>query len=293
MMNFMSIGGMKNYKINLNIMKNKLEKATVIVNTIKSRLGERVIMILLLLVVGFLLYKGQVRKDKFKAELQQEKNLSTALADSINTYSNRNGELVIEKRTLQTDLRRLEDGNFDLTQNQERLVDLVNEKEKENSVLAAAVAEGGILIDSLNSELGELNVIANNSNVTIDDAGSDVNFKNNSDVDFQFDITINNVKSIPSLEPQLNFNSINFPNTQEISFQWEDNRREGFPITFNISNSNRFYKTLNIDSYAIPELNKQDLKRSTFGKVWDFLKGNGKYIAVGGVGYLLGNAIGK
>lgn len=90
-------------------------------------------------------------------------------------------------------------------------------------------------------------------------------------------------------------NSLRFENEQTIKFHWLDDKEEGYPISFSVSNSNQYFMVNNIESYAIPALNKETINPNGWQRFsTNFQKGNNIpfYLGVGaliggGDGYLL------
>jgi hypothetical protein len=85
------------------------------------------------------------------------------------------------------------------------------------------------------------------------------------------------------------FDSFNLPNKQEISFQWGKEPKEGYPVSFSVSNSNKYFKVANIESYAIPEIKKTELKPNFWNKLGTtFTKGGNSIVYIGiGAGIVL------
>jgi hypothetical protein len=88
-----------------------------------------------------------------------------------------------------------------------------------------------------------------------------------------------------------------FPNTQKIDFQWKDNRKEGYPISFSVINTNPYFKVTDIQSYIIPEIIKSELKPNIWQKIGQRSKtlgGKAVIFSVGvGVGFLAYQQIAK
>jgi hypothetical protein len=108
------------------------------------------------------------------------------------------------------------------------------------------------------------------------------------DSTMKYDLIVHNVQPIDLELPKLEFKKFELPNTQFIEFHWKDERKEGYPISFSVTNSNPYYKVYNIDSYAIPELNKVELKPNFWQKLAKFSKSTGGKIAFFGVGVVTG-----
>lgn len=271
---------MKNFKLK------KIDFSKINLNTnLNLNLGKIILfgmIILILLGGGFTLHTKQV--NNLKTDLEMEVKLKNALLDTITTYVNKNNELVAEKLTIQANVKELEKNNANLTIKQKELIKRVKDVEKENEIITAALVESNFIIDSLMHE----------GQTVVDDTKKTITFTDNYDktIDnikykLDYNITIGNVVPFNTGMPTtLSFNSLKFPNEQFIEFHWKDERKDKYPIAFSVTNSNGFYQTTNINSYAIPELIKSEIKPTGWQKFGSFFTENGKkfmYIGIGGV----------
>lgn len=243
-----------------------------------------IIILLFLLAVGikYHLSTDSDHKRKFSAEIK----LREALQDSLRTYKNEKGEWKNNKRTLQAEIEELTSKNVKLNDDQKELIDRLTREKNLKNIFSAALIRAEIRIDSLE------NLIATASDV--DTTNNTVKFDNlyDSSSMFKYSLTVFNVRPVRySITPTLKFNSIVFPNKQYITFQFDVTKRKDYPVSFSISNSNPYYHVLNIESYAIPTIQKDVLKPTGWQKVLRFINNNGKYILVGGTafgaGYLM------
>ena len=212
--------------------------------------------------------------------MSDEVKLSNALVDTVRTYRNQHNELVSEKLTLQTTLERLRDDNLTLTSSQRELLLRIEEMDKKKGIITAALIQTEIRLDSLLNLGGIVDTIAKR-----------VNFYENSDT-LIYHITIRDV--LPAFEdkrPSLMFETFYIPNESFVEFSWNSSRRENYPISFSVTNTNPLFETVNIESYAIPQLKKQEITPSNWQKIKDFLKTNGKYIGAFGIGVAAGGII--
>ena len=200
-----------------------------------------------------------------------------ALEDSVDVYQNKEGEWVAEKKTLQGDISTLEDENVNLTENQTNLLARLKRANKKNDVFAAALAQQEVVIDSL------INTVA-----TIDTVNHTIAFEANTD-SIEYKIKVLNVKPMESLSPILVIQELKIPNEVFVEFHWEDGKTH--PVAVSMTNSNTFFKTNDIDSYAIPELQKDVVKPTGWKKIGNFFKNSGKYIGIFGAGALVGGLI--
>jgi hypothetical protein len=235
-------------------------------------------IVVLILLLGFGISYHFYIVSKNKDQIKQEKNLQHALTDTVRTYRNKENQWVSEKLTLQADTKDLKDKNLTLTNNQIDLMGKVDQINKHNQVISAALIQMGVKIDGL----------ANADPIVQTD--STVEFAAHSD-SLSYDILISRVKPIG--RPVLEFKKFTLPNTQLVEFHWRDDRKEGYPISFTVTNSNPYYKVYNLDSYAIPELDKTKIKPTFWNKLGTFSKSTGGKIMFLGIGFVAGAALMK
>lgn len=253
-----------------------------IVNYLKS-LTIKTIAIIVSVILIFLVFNISCNRIKnLNNDLKYQEKLVGALTDTMRQYKDVNGNLISEKKTIQADLDILNDKNIKLTNSQRELLERVKKLNKENKVLAAANVELRARIDSLMGIIGIVDTIHHTINFPY----------NNSDL--VLDLTVENV--VPynkSKETYLNINNITLPNKQAITFQWNNDKKNGYPISFTVTNSNKYFQVQNIESYAIPGLDKNQISPTKWQKFMKTLKNGGKYgIAIGiGVagGFLIAN----
>ena len=241
-----------------------------------------VLVILLLLGGGTIIHFKNKKIADLKNEVKTEVKLRDALLDTINVYKNKRNELVAEKLTIQETIKKLEKIYGQLSDNQKELIQRVKELNKQNTIIAAALIETNGKIDSLlikDKENGNL--------VIIDTTKKKVNFNNlaSKDTNFVFDIDVNNI--LPAFldkKPTLLFKSLELPNKQFVEFHWKNDKKKGYPIAFSVSNSNKYIKTVGIDSYAIPPLDKLVLNPSGWDKFGNFMIKNGRTVMYIGIG---------
>lgn len=234
-------------------------------------------IILLMLIV----FKCQNNKiQSLSQKLNDQTSLTSALTDTLKVYQVKNGILRYEKKTIQADLNILNDKNITLTNEQRELLKQVKQLNKENIIIAAANIRLKIKIDSLLNLTG----IVDTTNKTILFPYQSKNLI--------FNAIAKNVQPYDkNKKSYLDINNLELPNDQKINFYWKDNKKEGYPISFSVENSNEYFKVVNIESYVIPEIKKEDIKPTFWQKTGEFFKkgGNtGLYIGIGlGAGYFL------
>ena len=237
-----------------------------------------IVLVLLLFIIGGGFIKIQHNKIvKLRTEKLAEVKLRNALTDTVHVYQNKEKEWVAEKLTIQATVKDLEKDKVQLTDDQKRLVAKVKEVEKENSIITAALVQANFIIDSL--QHGGL--------VVVDTLNKTVAFIEPDNPDIQYDFAAIGVLPYPpNTKPTLLINHLNLPNEQFVEFHWRDQRKEGYPIAFSITNSNKYVKVNNINSYAIPELQKEVINPTGWEKVGQWFKRNGKI-----VGYVAGGVV--
>jgi hypothetical protein len=240
-------------------------------------------LIIVILVGGLVLNIQKNRINNLKYDYNVEVKLKNALIDSVYYYYNKKNQLVGEKLTLQTTIDNLNNMYDKLSNNQKELINSIKEINKNNIVIAAAIIETRIKVDSILHGKNE------GDYTNIDTVKKVISFINPNGKYFQYSFKVNNVlPAYKNIIPSLIIDSLKFSNKQLIDFHWKDDKKEGYPISFSVTNDNPYFQTINIDSYAIPELDKQEL-RPTFGqKVGKFFKEGGGNIGYFGIGTAVG-----
>lgn len=233
--------------------------------------------ILILLFIGIVLWNVQKNRiNELKIEKRDEIKLRNALVDSLNTYKNKEDDWVYEKLSLQVSIKRLEDINGNLNTNQQKLLKRINEVEKDNMVISAALINAEFIIDSL--MLG---------GVVIDSTNKTIEFSDTLNPNLRYSFKIFNVVPFSlDTEPEFLIKKLSLPNDQFIDFKWEDNKKEGYPVSFSVTNSNEYYKVYDINSYIIPSIRKDDIDPTTWQKITQWFETKGKI-----VGYVAGGVI--
>lgn len=252
----------------------------IILNFLKEKNRWAIVLVILLMIVGFSIYRIQQNKiNDLKDKYQTEVKLKNALIDSVGHYKNIYNEVVAEKLTIQESIKNLEKMYSQLNSSQKELIDRIKDVEKNGSIIAAALIQ-------TNVEIGKLRpptVVVNDSSIVFSDSTKNLDY----------DIVIGHVKPINiGLTPTLTFNKFELKNKQFIEFHWKDDKKLGYPISFSISNSNDYFKTYDINSYAIPKLKKTDLDPNGWNKFINWGKRNGKtlmYIGIGAGGVITYN----
>jgi hypothetical protein len=252
---------------------------------------KNVIILLLLFFGGFVVFQYFGNDRDWSDKYNLSTKLSEALADSVEHFKTENGELGAEKRTLQGNIDDILKENDNLSKNQESLLNTIKRINKEHrgekEVWAAARITYETLIDSMN------NVIATAAN--IDTVNNVVSFvQTDTAAHFIYDLDVLGVRPYPeSIVPEMRFNKVDFPNAQTITFQFDKTKRKDFPVSFTVLNTNQYYKVYDLDSYTIPNIQKEVVNPTTGQKIWKWFKINGKYVLVGAAGYAIGSAASK
>lgn len=240
-----------------------------------------IIIILLIIVIISIINYFNNKINSLGNEIDTQENLRTALVDTIKIYRNMNNELVSTKLSLQVDLNKLNSIVNELNISQKKLLNRVNGLNKDNTVIAAALIETNVKLDG---------IINNKSN--IDTINNKIIFSDSTKY-IKYGITINNVKPINNnINPILNINKLSLFNEQLIEFHWDDNKKRNYPVSFSVTNSNNYFKTYDINSYIIPEINKIDLKPTKWEQFTQWSGKNGKKIGTVGLSVSIGVGIG-
>jgi hypothetical protein len=239
-----------------------------------------IIAILILAIISIINFFDN-KVSSLKTEISTQENLRTALLDTIKTYRNINGELVSTKLSLQVDLDKLNSMIGELNKSQRKLLDKVNQLNKDNTVIAAALIETNIKLDGLINDKGTVDTV--NNNVTFSDSTNFIKYK----------FIVSNVKPLNNnINPILNIKNLTLYNEQLIEFHWSNDKKKNYPISFSVTNTNDYFKTYDINSYIIPEINKIDLKPNKWQQFTTWTKKNSKLLGTIGVSTSIGIGIG-
>jgi len=239
---------------------------------IKFNITTIIVIMLLLLGVGGGFYLYQNKVNNLKNELEIAKKLQNALLDSATFFQNKKGEWVTEKLTLQESVKNLKKMNDQLTVSQKELLLRINALTSKNTIIAAALIQSNVTIDSLKN-ITKPFIDTTNKNITFSDSTKNLKYK----------VKVSNVIPIFKLNPVLTFQNLTLPNTQFIEFHWKNDQKTGYPVAFSVTNTNDYFKTINIDSYIIPEIQKPIIKPTFWQKLDTFFSKSGnKLILIGG-----------
>jgi len=206
-------------------------------------------------------------------DVETQIKLRDALIDSVHFYRNERNELVAEKLTIQETVKNLEKIYNQLTSSQKELIDRVKELDRKNNIIAAALIKTNVTLDSL---------VAEKENVIVDTTKKTITFQDSTkNLQYEF-LAFPVLPAYPDVKPSLTFKKFSLPNTQFIEFHYKDDKKKDYPISFSVTNTNDYFKTINVESYAIPTLEK----KTSWDKFSGWMKNNGKtvmYIGIGGV----------
>ena len=201
-----------------------------------------------------------VKSSKLEKELQSNYNMMRVLHDSIHTVTTKNGELISYKNSFQNDMKSMK-SNYDLmTENQKALY---NEIKSSKKLITAMRADMTVRLDSL----------INNDQYTINSDSTSVTFSD-STTDLKYNISVNGIKPI---SPELVINNLELPNKQLVTHEFTEDG--GVKVT--IKNSNKFFKTNDVDGYIIPQVTEDVVKPNKWKKVWNTTKKVAIGVAIG------------
>lgn len=238
----------------------------------KAMKTSATVMMLLMMVIIIIFQSGKI--DKLKIDYSTEIKLRNALSDSVKYYQNVKEELVAEKLTIQESIKNLEKINGKLTENQKELLRRIKTIGKEKDIINAALIISEARIDSL--ETLTQTFIADTINKTLTYIDSTEFIKYNI-------LTHNAILADKNKKSTLMFVELSMPNKQFVDFFWKDERKEGYPVAFSVSNSNKYFKVSDIQSYAIPELLKP---KTGWDKFNGWVNKNGKWVLIGTAGVI-------
>jgi hypothetical protein len=232
--------------------------------------NSQIVAILVMAVLFFLMSSSyEATLTERNKQLKQTELLLEAVNDKMDSITVENGKLSYSKRTLQADVKQLKDMEHLLTDEQNKLMSKVNKANKEKQVIAAALVKTQAELTKIKGKTG---------------------FKNDTTLalymytdSLSYEIEVSGV-ALSKDSAKHEIVSLKIPNEMYIDFKW-GTKKEGYPVSFSITNSSPYMKTYNIESYIIPEIEKEKLKPSFTQKVDNFFRDNKKPFMIGfGVG---------
>jgi len=245
-------------------------------NTILNNLF---LIVVFLLILGIGYYVTSTHISNIENKYLTEIKLNNALKDEMKTYVDEKERVTNEKLTIQAELKDLKDKHEELSENQKKLLDEITNVKRDKELISAAYIKMQIELDNLKKE----GIFINDSTVVFEENSSDLKYK----------ISVFNVYKVKEYNgvPTLSIEHFQIPNEQFISFQWDKSKRDGYPISFTVKNSSPYIKVYDIDSYSIPELQKEYLKPTFWNKTGNFFKGTGGRLLIFGGGVLVGGKL--
>jgi len=232
-----------------------------------------IVVVILLLLIGGGIFRFQNNKIKeWKNKHLTEVKLNKALNDTITYYQDAWGNEVAEKLTIQATVKQLEEKNGQLTDEQKELLAKIVEANDDKNLIAAALIRATFLIDSLKHAGG----------VDVDTTKKTVTYTEFENPNINYKIRATGVLPYPrNSTPGLLIDTLRIPNEQFIKYKWEDEKKEGYPVSFTVTNSNKYIHVTEMNSYIIPGVDKDVLNPTGWKRVELWFKRNGKII--GGV----------
>ncbi|RLF57321.1 MAG: hypothetical protein DRN27_08015 [Thermoplasmata archaeon] len=241
-----------------------------------------IVLVILLLLIGSGIYNFQRNKiERLDSKYKSEVKLKNALTDTINTYKDKEGNWVTEKLTIQGRVDNLLADSARLTASQKSLLEQVKNANKKNTVISAALIRAEFIIDSL----------MHGGGVVVDTTNKTVEFTEFKNPDINYDFKAFGVLPFPvNSKPTLLIKNLTLPNEQFIKFQWDDDKRANYPVSFSVTNTNKYIDVYDIESYVIPDFDKNKIDPTGWEKVSQWVNKNQKYLKWFGGGALAGGA---
>ncbi len=240
------------------------------------------VIVLLLVVLAFGAERCQ--RQGLETKIEETQRLQLALQDSLRITHLRNGQLRYEKKTLQGTISQVSAQNSQLNKQQKELLTYVKEQAKKPKRDGGLIAAGSVVYETgINKPLPSVPA-------TVSDSVDVVDFAYESDT-LRYRARLRGVRIDSTSRPRLQLTALSLPNTATVAFQW-GTKKEGYPVSFSVQNSNPLYRVSNVESYAIPELRPEIRRRTRVGRWLVGLAKAGKVVVPGlvgaGAGYVLG-----
>jgi seryl-tRNA synthetase len=220
------------------------------------------IMIVLFFLMSFM-YEGTL--EERNKEITQTEQLMKAITDKMDSVVIENGKLMYSKKTLQASVKDLNSIKESLNDEQQNLMTKISKANKEKQVIAAALVKTKAELADIK---GKTNFINDTTLALTMDSDS-----------LSYIIEVTGV-AIAKDSPQHIIKSLVIPNEMYIDFKWGA-KKEGYPVSFSITNSSPYMNTYNIESYMIPEIIKDELRPTFLQKIGRFAVDNKTPFVIG------------
>jgi hypothetical protein len=220
------------------------------------------VMMCLIFLMAFY-YDGKV--DNLQSKTAKTEKLLEAITDKMDSVVVENNTLQYSKKTLQADIKELEGLKESLSDEQNKLVAKVAKTNKEKMVIAAALIKARAELAGIKGKTGFMNDTTLLLHMNTDS--------------LSYRIEINGVGLVKDSAEHI-IKSLIIPNEQYIEFKW-GSKKEGYPVSFSITNTSPYMKTNNIESYIIPDIKKEEIKPNFLQKVNNFFGANRKPFFIG------------
>lgn len=203
---------------------------------------------LLLLGIG----KVWTNANESELRLTNQIKLEQALHAELEITRDSLGSETAKKLTLQTTVKDLSKREAKLTKDQKELLAFVKVKDKNKNLIAAVIIHDTVKVREL----------ASGPPIAFTD--STVAFEVTTD-SIAYRATVENVSPVADSTkvPMLLLKNLYIPNQTRISFEWGE-RKDGYPVSVSVTNTNPLFKIGNVESFAIPELQKSTVRPSFF-----------------------------
>jgi hypothetical protein len=207
------------------------------------------LFIIIQLIIVFLLFQyHQTVENNLETKLKEQTSLTRAMRAEMTQLKNQDNELVSSKISLNADLEEVKKNYEYLSTNQKKIVDRMS---KDKKSFAGTIADMEVRMGSLTVDGSAVN-------------DSTVSFSVESDT-ISFKAKVNGVAPLNN-NPKLEIKDLKIPNDMSVVFNWGE-KKDGYPSTVSIVNSNPLFKVNNIDSYVIPEIRKEEIKPTFFQRM--------------------------
>lgn len=214
------------------------------------------------------------KKNLLEDKLLSNNNLISALTDTLSIVVGENGELLKEKKVMQTNIKELEGTNIVLTKNQKKLVDRVNSLQKKYNVISTTLIETELELKNIKNSIGVVDTVKNS--VVFSEISKEM----------EYSVRVKNIRPYKNLIPELIFDEFKVYDTISLDFIWGD-KKEGYPVSVMIGNSNKYVDTVGVDSYMIPNI-KPENKKGFWRRTGSWLKGKKNML----IGFTIGIGLG-
>lgn len=225
-------------------------------------------LILIIIILAVFFYIEKLEHSHAKEKIVERNKFLAVLNDSLHIIKTKNGDLEYSKKSLQNNIKFLQENINTLSDNQKTLV---NEIKNNKNIISAMQTKMEIALSNISNTHS---TFVNDTTIRFSDSTAFLSYN----------IEISGIKA--SSNPDLTIKTLELPNKQTITFEWDNEKTH--PVKGTVTNTNPYIKINELDSFIIPEIEKEKIKPTTWQKFKTLTNKTTSKLALVGIGAAIG-----